>query len=121
MNIEHTPEGRELTLGYTGGRYVLMEHLEIGKTHPYMIVCEMETAGEVMDFVIENYDDNDVIQISDLMTHILEFESQQRMIDLKNTFSKITNSTLANMIRSIMNSFGITGSVEYFKNDEDLT
>ena len=55
------------------------------------------------------------------MTHILEFESQQRMIDLKNTFSKITNSTLANMIRSIMNSFGITGSVEYFKNDEDLT
>jgi hypothetical protein len=122
MEFEPPAEGRELTLGYTQGKYVLMEHLEEGKVHPYTIVCERDSAGEVMEFVVENYGDEDTIQISELMAYILDFESQERMTELKSAFSKLTNSTMGSIIKSIMNSFGITGSVEYFEeNDEDLT
>jgi hypothetical protein len=123
MEFEPPTEGRELTLGYVShGKYVLMEHLEYGKINPYNIVCERDTATEVMDFVLENYSDQDRIQISELMSYILDFEQEERLRELRSAFSKITNSTMGNIIKSIMDSFGITGSVEYFEeNDEDLT
>lgn len=123
MEFEPPSKGKELTLGYLDtGKYVLMEHIEQGKVYPYTIVCERDTAAEIMDYVVERYSDQDTIQISELMAYILDFESQERMTELRSIFSKITNSTMGSIIKSIMNSFGITGSVEYFEeNDEDLT
>ena len=105
----------DLTLDYVNSKYVLIEHRSgdnENEPYPFTIVCERKTAGDIIDFVVENYSEEDTISISELMSLVLEIEAQER-------FSEMSNSTLESILGHIMDSFGLTGSINYPKNEED--
>jgi hypothetical protein len=112
----------DLTLDYANSKYVLIEHCSgdsENEPYPFTIVCERKTAGDIIDFVVENYSEEDTISISELMSLVLEIEAQERFSEIKDTFSKVSNSALESILRHIMDSFGLTGSIDYPKNEED--
>ena len=117
-------EGRNTSLEYVDGGYVLIEHESSdGEENPYpcQIVCKKDTAGEIIDFVVDNYGEEDTINVSEIMAMILEMESQERMLDIRSTLSKVSNNTMQNIIKYILDSFGITGSIDSLENDEDFS
>tara|TARA_Y100000034_G_scaffold132979_1_gene197329 strand:+ start:365 stop:712 length:348 start_codon:yes stop_codon:yes gene_type:complete len=112
----------DLTLDYTDGKYVLLEHKSgdsENEPYPFIIVCERESAADIVDYVVDHYGREDTIHVSELMAMVLELEEAEKFREIEETFSKFTNETLSTIIRHIMESFGVSGDVKYPDNDAE--
>jgi len=104
-------EPKELTLDYLASdkKYVLLEHDLIDR---YRIVCERNNAADIIDYVVDNYEEKDILNVSEVMGLILEIEYQEKKTEVNNIFGGFSKKMLTSMLDYIIETFGITGSAE---------
>ena len=96
----------ETAIEYLDGEYVLMEcHYGDMK-----IVYSSDSALKVMDYFSENYDDDNIIHVSEILAMILDMETREEYSEihkaLDSMVDNLTKETIDSIIESIINSLG---------------
>jgi len=90
----------ETAIEYLDGEYVLMEcHYD-----DMRIVYSSDSALKVMDYFSENYDDDNIIHVSEILAMIIDMESREEYSEIHKAIDSMVDTLREETIDSIIES-----------------